>query len=242
MDVTRTFDIIRYSHENYPREDMYCGKQDGKWIKYSSAEVIEYSDYVSLGLLSMGFRKGDKIGTITANKPEWNFADAGIAQAGMIHVPIYPTIGSDEYAYILDHSDVKALIVGNRSIYNKVSSIISHMDRKIEVFSFDEVDKVRPFSDIISEGRNNSTMYHDELEAIRKEIKPDDIVTIIYTSGTTGNSKGVMLSHNNLLSNVKETIGAHDLGYHDRAMSFLPLCHVLERMMNYHFQYKGISI
>lgn len=242
MEVTRTFDIIRYSHENYPREDMYCGRQDGKWIKYSSAEVIDYSDCVSLGLLSMGFMKGDKIGTITANKPEWNFADVGIAQAGMIHVPIYPTIGSDEYSYILDHSDIKALIVGNKSIYNKVSSIISRMERKIEIFSFDEVDNVRPFADIITEGRKNSGKYKDYLEAVRKDIKPDDLATIIYTSGTTGNSKGVMLSHNNLISNVRETIGAHDLGYHHRAMSFLPLCHVLERMMNYHFQYKGMSI
>lgn len=242
MEVTRTFDIIRYSHENYPREDMYCGRQDGKWIKYSSAEVIDYSDCVSLGLLAMGFMKGDKIGTITANKPEWNFADVGIAQAGMIHVPIYPTIGSDEYSYILDHSDIKALIVGNKSIYNKVSSIISRMERKIEIFSFDEVDNVRPFADIITEGRKNSGKYKDYLEAVRKDIKPDDLATIIYTSGTTGNSKGVMLSHNNLTSNVRETIGAHDLGYHHRAMSFLPLCHVLERMMNYHFQYKGMSI
>lgn len=242
MEVTRTFDIIRYSHEKHPREDMYCGKMDGKWIKYSSAEVVETVNLVSYGLLAMGFRKGDKIGTITPNKPEWNFADAGIAQAGMIHVPIYPTIGSDEYSYILDHSDVKALIVGNKSIYNKVSPIVYRMNRKIEIFSFDPVENVRSFAEIISEGKKHSEKYREELEEIRSGILPGDLVTIIYTSGTTGNSKGVMLSHANLISNVKETIGAHDLGYGHRAMSFLPLCHVLERMMNYHFQYKGMSV
>ncbi|HLN56208.1 MAG TPA: long-chain fatty acid--CoA ligase [Bacteroidales bacterium] len=242
MEVTRTFDIIRHSHENYPREDMYCGRQDGKWIKYSSADAIENADLVSYGLLSMGFVSGDKIGTITPNKPEWNFADIGMAQAGIIHVPIYPTIGTDEYAFILDHSDVKALIVGNKSIYNKVSPILGKIKRKIEVFSFDSVENVRSFDEILTEGKKHKEEYQGELEIIRSNIKPDDLATIIYTSGTTGNSKGVMLSHANLISNVKETIGAHDLGYHHRAMSFLPLCHVLERMMNYHFQYKGMSI
>lgn len=242
MEATRTFDLVRMSHEKYPREDMFCGKQDGKWTKYSSTECVRNTDLVSLGLLSMGFVKGDKIGTITANKPEWNFADQGIAQAGMIHVPIYPTIGSDEYAFILNHSDVKALIVGNKSIYNKVSPILPGINRKIMVFSFDQFNGVRPFSDIIDEGRRNELKFRDELEKISGNIKPGDLVTIIYTSGTTGTSKGVMLSHENLLSNVRETILAHHLGYGNRAMSFLPLCHVLERMLNYHYQYKGISI
>jgi long-chain acyl-CoA synthetase len=242
MEVTRIFDILRWSHENYPREDMYCGKQDGKWTKYSSADVITITDHVSCGLLAMGFTRGDKIGTITANKPEWNFADMGIAQAGMIHVPIYPTIGSDEYTYILEHSDLKALIIGNKSIYNKVGPVVASMSREIMVFSFDDIDGIKPFSKIIDEGRKNASRYMPELEATRESIDPGDLVTIIYTSGTTGNSKGVMLSHNNLISNVRETVGAHELGYGHRSMSFLPLCHVLERMMNYHYQYKGISI
>lgn len=242
MEVKRTFDIIRYSHEKYPREDMYCGKKDGTWVKYSSADVIENTDLVSYGLLSLGLKKGDKIGTITPNKPEWNFADIGIAQAGMIHVPIYPTIGTEEYTYILDHSDIMVVIVGNKTIYNKVSPIISRMKRKIEVFSFDPAEGVRSFSELIDEGKKHRDEYKPELENIRNSVKPDDVATIIYTSGTTGNSKGVMLSHNNLISNIKSTVGAHHLGYGHRAMSFLPLCHVLERMMNYHFQYKGISV
>lgn len=242
MEVTRTFDIALWSHGTYPREDAYCGKQDGKWIRYSTADALENINLVSYGLLSMGFSRGDKIATITPNKPEWNFADMGIAQSGMIHVPIYPTIGSDEYTYILNHSDVKAIIVGNKTIFSKVNPILARLNRPVEVFSFDPVDGVKPFSYILEEGRKNRGKYAGEVEKTKQDIKPDDLVTIIYTSGTTGNSKGVMLSHTNLLSNVKATIDAHDLGYRHRAMSFLPLCHVLERMMNYHFQYKGMSI
>ncbi len=242
MEVKRTFDIIQWSHEKYPREDMYCGKKDNEWIKYSSEDSLRIINQVSYGLLSLGFKKGDKIATITANKPEWNFADMGLAQAGMIHVPIYPTIGSDEYSYILNHSDIKAIIVGNKSIYSKISPISDKLKGLMGIFSFDPVEGLRPFDDIIEEGKKNEEKYKTELETIKASIKPGDLVTIIYTSGTTGDSKGVMLSHNNLISNVMETVTAHHLGYGHRAVSFLPLCHVLERMLNYHYQYKGISI
>jgi long-chain acyl-CoA synthetase len=242
MEVTRTFDLIKWTHEKYPREDMYCGKLDKEWIKYSSEDALNIVNWVSYGLLALGFRKGDKVATITLNKPEWNFADMGLAQAGMIHVPIYPTIGTDEYAYILKHSDVKGIIVGNKSIYSKVGPIADKLTGLIGVYSFDAVEGVSPFNDIIEEGKRSERKFKDELERIKESIKPDDLVTIIYTSGTTGDSKGVMLSHNNLISNVIETTKAHHLGYRHRAVSFLPLCHVLERMLNYHYQYKGISV
>jgi long-chain acyl-CoA synthetase len=241
-EVTRTFDIIQWTHEKYPRKDMYCGKQENEWIKYSSEDAVNNINWVSYGLMSMGFKKGDKIATITGNKPEWNFADMGLSQAGMIHVPIYPTISTDEYEYILNHSDVKAIIVGNKSIYSKVSPIASKLNGIKEMFSFDPVEGVRPFSDIIDEGKKNADLHKAELESIKAGINSDDLVTIIYTSGTTGNSKGVMLSHKNLISNVLETVKAHHLGYGHKAISFLPLCHVFERMLNYHYQYKGISM
>jgi long-chain acyl-CoA synthetase len=242
MEVTRTFDLIQFTHEKYPRPDMYCGKQDNNWIKYSSEDALNNINWVSYGLLSMGFKKGDKIATITGNKPEWNFADMGLAQAGMIHVPIYPTIGTDEYAFILNHSDVKAIIVGNKTIYNKVSPIADKLKALKDIFSFDPIDGVRSFNEIIEEGKRNEEKYKTELEEIKAGIKPEDLVTIIYTSGTTGDSKGVMLNHTNLMSNVIETSKAHHLGYGNRSISFLPLCHVLERMLNYHYQYKGISV
>ncbi|HEX7492823.1 MAG TPA: long-chain fatty acid--CoA ligase, partial [Bacteroidales bacterium] len=242
MEVTRTFDLIQFTHEKYPRPDMYCGKQDNNWIKYSSEDALKNINWVSYGLLSLGFKKGDKIATITGNKPEWNFADMGIAQAGMIHVPIYPTIGTDEYEFILNHSDVKAIIVGNKTIYNKVIPIADKIKGLAGIFSFDAVEGARSFNEIIEEGKKNEEKYKNELEKIKDSIKPEDLVTIIYTSGTTGDSKGVMLNHINLISNVIETSKAHHLGYGNKAISFLPLCHVLERMLNYHYQYKGISV
>jgi long-chain acyl-CoA synthetase len=242
MEVTRTFDIIDLNCEKYPRNDMYGGKQDKEWITWSTDEVRKNIDWTSYGLLSMGFKKGDKIATISPNKPEWNIADMALAQLGIIHVPVYPTISTDEYEFILEHSEVKAVIVGNKSIYNKVSPIVGKVSNLKEVFSIDPVEGLKQFSEITEAGKKYESELKNELERIKASILPEDIVTIIYTSGTTGTSKGVMLTHRNLVSNALTTSKAHHLGYGHRAMSFLPLCHVYERMVNYHFQYKGISI
>lgn len=242
MEISRTFDIIDLNVEKYPRKDMYGGKQDKEWKTFSTNEVRDNVNRVSYGLLSMGFQKGDRIATISGNKPEWNFVDMGLAQAGFIHVPIYPTISPDEYSYILSHAEVKAIILGNKIVFNKVKPTAERLGLLNNIFSFDPVEGVRPFSEIIEAGRNNEEKYAPVVTDIRNSIKPDEMVTIIYTSGTTGNSKGVMLSHRNLVSNSVSTSTAHHLGYGHKALSFLPLCHVYERMMNYHFQYKGISV
>jgi long-chain acyl-CoA synthetase len=242
MEIRRTFDIIDLNCEKYPRKDMYCGKYDKEWISFSTDEVRNNVNWVSLGLLAMGYKKGDKIATISPNKPEWNFADMGMAQAGIIHVPIYPTISTDEYGYILEHSDVKAIILSNKTILNKVSPIAGNIRNLKEIYSIEKVEGLRSFSEIIEAGKANESKYREQLDEIRNSIKPEDLFTIIYTSGTTGNSKGVMLSHKNLVTNAVTTSKAHHLGYGHRAMSFLPLCHVYERMVNYHFQYKGMSI
>ncbi|MCU0410193.1 MAG: long-chain fatty acid--CoA ligase [Bacteroidales bacterium] len=242
MEVTRTFDLIDWSCKVYPREVMFGGKHDNEWVTYSTEAVRELTDLFSYGLLSLGYKKGDHIATITPNKAEWNIADHGISQAGMIHVPVYPTIGQDEYEFILDHSEAKAVIVGNKQVHAKIAPILPKIKAVREVFSFDPVDGMRTIDDIIEEGRKNKQMFMTELNAIKDSIKPSDMCTIIYTSGTTGNSKGVMLSHHNLVSNAIATSTAHDFGIGYRALSFLPLCHVYERMMNYHLQYKGTSI
>jgi long-chain acyl-CoA synthetase len=146
IDITRTFDIIEWNKEKYPRKDMYGGKRNKEWITYSTDEVSMYVNLVSYGLLSMGYKKGDKIATISGNKPEWNFVDMGVAQAGMIHVPIYPTISTEEYDYILEHSDVKVIFVGNSTIYNKVSPIVKRLKNLKDIFSFDPVEGVRRVS------------------------------------------------------------------------------------------------
>ena len=242
MEIRRTFDIIALNCEQYPRKDMYAGKADNSWVMYSPEDIRNNMNLISYGLLSMGYAKGDKIATISPNKPEWNIVDHALAQAGMIHVPVYPTISTEEYEFILGHSDVKAIFVGNKSIYGKVSPIAGKIAGLRDIFSFDPVEGVKSYHELIKAGRANESLQGPELDKIRDSIEPEDLVTIIYTSGTTGNSKGVMLSHRNLVSNALTTSKAHHLAYGNRAISFLPLCHVYERMVNYHFQYKGISI
>lgn len=242
MEVTRTFDILDRLNQNFPKDDILAGKQNGEWVTYSTSEYQRYVDYISYGLLSMGYKKGDKIATISDNRPEWNFVDLGMAQAGIVHVPIYPTISEEDYRYILRHSEVKAVIISNRNIFRKIRSVTRKIRKIKDVFSFDQVEEVRSWVDIIEAGRNHQDHYREQLKEIREGIDPDEMVTLIYTSGTTGAPKGVMLSHRNLVSNFISTSKAHKLGYAHRALSFLPLCHVYERMMNYHMQYKGISI
>jgi len=243
MNVTRTFDLLDRYKELYPdKDDALAGKQDGKWVKVSTQDYLNYSNWISYGLLSLGFKKGDKIATITNNRPEWNFVDHGLAQIGIIHVPIYPTIGTEEYDYILKHSEVKAIIISRSIIWNKISGIIKNIQSIERIFSFNEIEELESWQIIVEEGKKNEEKYKDEVTKIRESIDKHEMVTLIYTSGTTGNPKGVMLSHNNIVTNAISTSKAHGLGGDKRTLSFLPLCHVYERMMNYNFQYSGISI
>lgn len=241
MEITRTFDIIDWNYEKYPRKDMYGGKVDKEWKTYSTEDVRKNVDYTSYGFLALGLKEGDKIATITGNRPEWNFADMGMAQAAMIHVPVYPTITAEEYAYIFEHAEVKAVVVGNKLLYAKIKEVAAKLKIK-NIISFEKIDDIMSFDELLELGKNNEEKFRDKLVKIKTSVKPEDLVTIIYTSGTTGNSKGVMLSHSNLVINALETSTAHEFGYGYRALSFLPLCHVYERMVNYHFQYKGLSI
>ncbi|MCD4770017.1 MAG: long-chain fatty acid--CoA ligase [Bacteroidales bacterium] len=242
MEVTRTFDIINWNIEKYPRKAALSGKVGKEWIDYSTDDLRDYSNWASYGLMSLGLKKGDKVATITGNRPEWNFVDMGLAKAGMIHVPIYPTIGPEEYDYILRHAEVQAVIVSNSSIYKRMKDVISNIKEIKNVYSFDEIEGVKKFDELIDKGKKNEDKFKEEVIKIGDSIKPEDLLTIIYTSGTTGQPKGVMLSHNNLVSNFQSINDIHPFGYGNKAMSFLPLCHVYERMVNYHFYYKGISI
>jgi long-chain acyl-CoA synthetase len=192
--------------------------------------------------MALGLKKGDKVATVTANRPEWNFADMGIAMTGMVHVPIYPTISEEEYSYILEHAEIKLLIVGDRKLYEKISPIAAHLTAITHIYSFEEMEDCDNYDEILELGKNHRKVLGAQLEQIKKEVDPDDLATIIYTSGTTGVPKGVMLTHTNLVSNFVAHSKMHYLGTEHRAISFLPLCHVLERSVNYHFQYKGMAV
>lgn len=242
MEVKRTFDLLDRYADKFPLEAALAGKEDGKWVKYSTTDYINYVNWFSYGLLELGYKKGDKIATISNNRPEWNFVDLGLAQIGIVHVPIYPTIGIEEYDYILNHSEAKALIVSSKLLWNKISEVVDNVKSIKKVYAFNDFEELPSWKEIVELGKQHEEKYKNEVVKIKESIDVNEMVTLIYTSGTTGNPKGVMLSHHNLVSNFISTSKAHALGFGHRTLSFLPLCHVYERMMNYHFQYKGISI
>jgi long-chain acyl-CoA synthetase len=242
MKITRVFDLLEnYREKYYNKSDVLAGKEDGKWIYYNTSDYIEMSNLFSYGLLEIGFKKGDKIVTITNNRPEWNFIDMGMLQVGVVNVPVYPTISKDDYYYILDHAAPKAIIVSDKNLYERIKSVAS-MAGIENIYTINRVENAKNWLQIVDTGKQNIEKHKEELNKIKNEIKSDDIFTLIYTSGTTGFPKGVLLSHNNIITNFVATAEVHSLGAESRALSFLPLNHIYERMLNYHYQYKGISI
>lgn len=240
--VTRTFDILDRYLTEFPRKDALGGKNDGEWYTYSTIEYVEKSHEFALGLMALGLKKGDKVATVTTNRPEWNFADMGIAMTGLVHVPIYPTIGEDEYKYILHHAEVKVLIVGDQKLYEKINPITKMLTHIEQVYTFEPVEGAKSYEEILELGKSKKSELESQLEELKKSIQPVDLATIIYTSGTTGVPKGVMLTQKNLVSNFVAHSKMHNLGKDHHVISFLPLCHVYERSVNYHFQYKGMGI
>ncbi len=243
--VKRTFDIIDHLQKNYAfKNDIFAGKKDGIWYTFSVDDYRKYTNYISIALLHLGFKKGDKILSVSTNKPEWNFMDFALAQLGIVHIPVYPNINIEEYVYIFNHSDACAIFVGDEVIFQRVKPAIEQTPSIEKIFCLRKNACVSSLSiyDLIDLGNKEENNYSRQLQEIKNSIMPDDVVTIIYTSGTTGTPKGVMLTHNNLLSNVLATVNVQPLTNKHRVLSFLPLCHVYERMMNYHFQYLGISI
>lgn len=243
MEVKRTFDLLERYQENYSEKaDALAGKHEGNWVHYSTSEYIRISTFLSLGLLAMGLKKGDRVATISNNRPEWNFMDMALSQSGIVHIPIYPTISVEEYSYILKHSEPKLVIVSDALLYGKIKPVVEQNRKIMGLYTFNEIDGASHWKEILRKGEENKEKYQDELRKIKEGIDENEMVTLIYTSGTTGFPKGVMLSHRNLVSNFISTSHAHELDHRHKVLSFLPLSHVYERMMNYHFQYKGMSI
>ena len=242
MEVTRLFDLLERGKSIYGSNPVLSCKQNGKWIGYTLPEYIDYANNMSYGFLALGLSKGDKVATISNNRPEWNFVDMGLSQAGMVHVPIYPTISNEEYAHILQHSETRIVFVSDKSLYENIKPIADKIPTIIGVYTFNEVPGALNWIEILDKGKANAKDYYQKLEEIKKAVQPNDLASIIYTSGTTGLSKGVMLSHRNFLSNVEACIKRLPLDNTDKSLSFLPLSHVYERMVGYFYQYKGVSI
>jgi long-chain acyl-CoA synthetase len=242
MEIKRTFDIIDRMINNFAREDALVVKRNGQWEKFSTKEYKEAIDNFSYGLLEAGFQKGDKIATVSNNRPEWNILDMGLSQIGGIHVPIYPNISNEEYEHIFQHSEAKLLVLSSKELYDKIKPIADKTKNIEKVYLFDSFQDIPNWSELVESGKLNKSKHKEKLIQLRESIQSNDLCSIIYTSGTTGLSKGVMLSHNNFISNVLACKHLLPLDPQDRVLSFLPLCHVLERMVNYLFQYNGNAI
>jgi long-chain acyl-CoA synthetase len=240
MSVTRIFDLLQRYEQNFiNKEDALGIKKNGEWLKYSSKEYIELAHFVSYGLMSLGIKKGDKIITISANRPEWNFVDMGILMIGAVHVPLFTSLSPSEYDFIIEHSDAKMIFVSNKTLYNNV---VQSSDKVESIFSFDNIESVKNWKEITDKGKEVASNYKEELEKIKSGIDENDFATLIYTSGTTGTSKGVMLSHKNIVRNFIAAAQVFKLTENDKFLSILPLCHVGGRMGNYQTQYGGTSL
>lgn len=243
MQITRTFDLLDRYQEKFPgKNDALASRKNNKWVKISTEEYIRNSYLFSYGLLAHGFKKGDKIITVTNNRPAWNIVDMGMTMIGVVHVPVFPSLNVTEYAYILMHSDAKFVIVSDDQLYLKLKGAAETSGQKMSFFSFEDLPNIKSWKEIIELGKENEGKYKEEVERAKKEIKPGDLAAIIYTSGTTGIAKGVMLSHKNLVTNFLAAAEIFQLAPDNRYLSILPLCHVGGRLGNYQTQYSGCSI
>lgn len=241
MEINRIFDLLPHYKENYSwKKDAIAGKINGKWLQYSIDDYIENVNNISYGLLSLNIVSGDKIAIISSNRPEWNIIDMGVLQIGAIPVPIYPTISESDYNHILNHAEVKIVFVEGEELLKKIEHILPEIPTIKEIFTFKDRNRFSHLQQLIDIGKDN----HNPalLNELKMKIKTNDIATIIYTSGTTGNPKGVMLSHANLISNFLAASVIPPFGSEGKALSYLPLCHVYERILNYMYQYLGISV
>jgi long-chain acyl-CoA synthetase len=242
ISITRLFDFPYYQLENFNISDALVTKQDGKWIKTSTEEYIAKANAISRALVEMGVQKNDKIAIIsTNNRTEWNIMDIGVLQTGAQTIPIYPTISEIDYEYILNHSESTYCFVSDEEVLRKVNAIKSNVPTLKEVYSFNSIQGCKHWSELLELGKDEANQ--KVVEERKNGVLPSDLATIIYTSGTTGKPKGVMLSHNNIVSNVINS--APRIPFEkgkSRALSFLPVCHIFERVILYLYQYYGVSI
>ena len=240
--ISRLFDFPYHQLKKFKIADALVTKQNGIWIKTSTQEFIDKANTISRALLRLGIEKNDKIAIISSNnRTEWHIIDIGVLQIGAQNVPIYPTISSEDYLYILNHSEASYCFVSDQEVYDKIKAIQSKIKTVKEIFSFNEIMGCKNWSDLLELGKDSSNQ--DEVEARKKKVLPEDLATIIYTSGTTGIPKGVMLSHKNIVSNVLDS--ANRIPFEEGksiALSFLPICHIYERMVTYIYQFYGCSI
>lgn len=242
INISRLFDFPYHQLNKFKIADALVTKQNGIWTKTSTQEYIDKANTISRALLRLGIQKNDKIAIISSNnRTEWHIMDIGVLQTGAQNIPIYPTISSEDYLYILNHSGALYCLVSDNEVYEKVKAIQGKLNTLKDVFSFNEIEDCKNWSELLALGKDTSNQ--EEVEERKNKVLPEDLATIIYTSGTTGIPKGVMLSHKNIVSNVLDS--ANRIPFEEGksvALSFLPICHIYERMVTYIYQFYGCSI
>lgn len=240
MKITRIFDLLEQYLEKYPdREVTLAGKVNHEWVKYNIKEYISIVNNISYAFIAKGVKPGDKIGVVSANRPEWNFFDMAIMQMGAVCIPIYPTISDADYLHILNHAEIEFLFIDTKELAKKLNPILAKVPHFKEVICLEPAPNSILASDFYKSGETNPAP--EELAKRKAAVKPGDLATMIYTSGTTGLPKGVMLSHNNLVSQV-EALKTIPSEWSKIGLSFLPLCHAYERIIVYIYHYLGFSI
>lgn len=241
-NITRLFDFPYHQLEKYNLPDALVTKYGNEWVKTSTQEYLDKANTLSRGFLRLNLQPNEKVAIISSNnRTEWHMFDIGILQTGAQTVPIYPTIAAEDYEYILNHSESKYCIVSDQEVYNKLISVKNNISNLKDIYTFDQISGAKNWKELLELGADTSNQA--EVEARKEAIKTTDLATIIYTSGTTGRPKGVMLTHQNIVSDVLMSAVRVPLRPGDtRALSFLPICHIFERMLTYLYQYFGISI
>lgn len=241
-EITRLFDFPYYQLEKYNLPDALVTKYNGEWIRTSTEEYIKKANMISRALLRIGVQKDDKIAVISStNRTEWNVSDIGILQIGAQNVPVYPTISGEDYEYILNHCEAKYCFISDTVVYEKIKTIRQNLPHMKEIYSFDKLEGCQSWEGLLELGADESNQA--DVETIKNTITTEDLATIIYTSGTTGRPKGVMLSHKNIVSDVLAS--SHRVPFEPgkfKGLSFLPVCHIFERMILYLYQYYGVAI
>ena len=240
--ATKLFDYPYIQLEKFNLKKAFNTKVNGEWISTSTEEFIKQANTISRALLRMGVKANDKIAVISStNRTEWNIMDIGVLQVGAQNVPIYPTITGEEYAYIFNHAETTLCFVSDEVVYEKAKEAMKNSPTIKEIYSFDKIPGCKHWTELLELGADESNQ--DEVEVRKEAVKPKDLATIIYTSGTTGVPKGVMLSHNNVVSNVNDSMPRLPLIHGEtRVLSFLPVCHIFERMLHYLYMSAGVSI
>ncbi len=241
-NVKRLFDFPYYQLEQYPQEKALVSKVNGKWVATSTQEYIDKANAISRGLIRLGVQPNDKVAIISmTNRTEWNICDIGILQTGAQDVPIYPTISEEDYEYVLNHSESSYCFVSCSEVLEKINNIKANVPTLKGVYSFDELGNCPNWNEVLKLGED--TTNQDQVKSRMDAVQEDDLATLIYTSGTTGRPKGVMLSHKNIASNAKHSKGRLPIVMgQSKSLSFLPVCHIYERMLLYMYQYCGVSI